>query len=484
MTAGARRVARGLAFLVGLGSVRAAYAQAGSQFLRDNRYAVEFFQGPLLAPIRVSGLGGAYVASAEGVEGAAVNAASPAVRDPHSHRWFDIDVNLSVALPGAFARTDFDNRGNRGGRVADFVNLNVGTTLQFGAAGGTVTGDLQQYSLTPEGSGGQPLTLRLGRFRVLGALSLARGQLSLGAGVRAVTLQILSGLTGGDIFAAAGGGPEIGALFLPTGRPFRLGATFRAPQFLTAVTSDRAEVLNNGVRSVSGFVVPERVLMPWETEFGVAYQLGPRPLNPGWINPNDHEREARERILSEREQRRSRTAARLATFPEALRGAETKLAERDEASETAREDERLRDLSVALREMRRARYENWPRERLLLLASALVTAPTGASERAISVSGFLDQKLEYVGRTLSVTPRFGLEGEPIFHWLKTRVGTYIEPSRYDFGTSRQHFTFGAEAKTIDFDGFGLLSPTTWRASFFVDVAPRYFNGGIGIGTWH
>src|SRR5262249_14668059 len=150
---GGRRAARPLparpallaiaAALASVGGARVASGQAAPAPpppIASNAYAIEILQGPLLAPIHVTGIGGAYVAVAEDTEGAAVNSASPAVRDPYSTSWFDYDVSLGASAPGAFVRSDFDNHGDFANlpshaRAGDFVDLNVGATLQFGELG-------------------------------------------------------------------------------------------------------------------------------------------------------------------------------------------------------------------------------------------------------------------------------------------------------------------------------------------------------------
>ena len=71
--------------------------------ITSNNYAIELYQGPVLAPIHVMGVAGAYVASAEGTEGGANNSAAPAVRDPFSTSWFDYDLGVGISFPGAFA---------------------------------------------------------------------------------------------------------------------------------------------------------------------------------------------------------------------------------------------------------------------------------------------------------------------------------------------------------------------------------------------
>ncbi len=54
-----------------------------------NDYALELFQGPLLAPGRITGLRGRPTATAQSLEGVYNNAAAPAVREPHSLDHFE-----------------------------------------------------------------------------------------------------------------------------------------------------------------------------------------------------------------------------------------------------------------------------------------------------------------------------------------------------------------------------------------------------------
>ena len=109
---------------------------------------------------------------------------------------------------------------------------------------------------------------------------------------------------------------------------------------------------------------------------------------------------------------------------------------------------------------------------------------TGASTNAVSLQGFLDQRVETVGKAITVTPRLGMEGEPLRDRLTLRVGTYVEPSRYEEGTPRQHFTFGGDVRLFPIDFWGLLPRANWKLGFVIDLAPRYENYGIGIGNWH
>jgi hypothetical protein len=455
--------------------------------VRNNDYSIELFQGPLLAPIHVMGVGGAYVASAEDVEGSAVNTAAPAVRNPYSSTWFDYDVTLGISFPGAFTNSDFDNHGDgawlppQHASAGNFLDLNFGGVLQFGGLGVSATADLQQYSLTT--AAGRPgLTMQLGRWKALGAYDVFGGQLAVGGGARIVTMQIVEN-GGGTLVTMTGAAPEVGVLWMPTLRPWRIGATARA-----AVTggsglfsTDHATVDASGVRMASDFVLPKQVVMPWEIELGFAYQVGPRPLNPGWENPHDQEAPLRhliERDRAERQREYDEQLARLSPEGRAERRAEQQA---EEKSLRAIEDDHLDEEGERLRRVRKARYANWPREKILLLASLTLTGP---SAHAISVEGFLDQRLETVGRVPTFTPRLGLEGEPLQNRMLLRVGTYLEPSRYDGATPRQHFTFGADVRLLPLDFWGLLPEADWKLGLFVDLAPRYTNWGLGVGNWH
>jgi hypothetical protein len=458
----------------------------GPTTIRSNDYAIEIYQGPILAPIHVTGVGGAYVASAEGTEGSAANAAAPAVRQPYSTTWFDYDLSAGLSLPGAFARTDFDNHGDFANlpnqpRAGDFLDLNVGATLQFGPLGVAGTGDLQQFTLTTTSPGTPSLSLQVGRWTVLGAYTFFDGQLAIGAGARILTLQINRN-AGSALLTMTGASPEAGALWMPTGAQWRVGGTLRGPVSGGAIgKGDVATDPLTGAKTAGSFVLPSQVDMPWEAEMGLAYQLGPRPLNPGWENPHDQEAYVRARIAEDRATRAAADAARVnGEPPEARADLAARLGE-EEKTRRAAEDRELATESERLHKIRKARYENWPRARILLLASVLFTGP---SDRAISVEGFLDQRAETVGRALNVAPRFGVESEPLRNRIVVRGGTYVEPSRYEGAAPRQHFTFGGDVRLFPVDFWGLFSDADWKVSVLLDIAPRYTNGGIGIGLWH
>lgn len=426
----------------------------------------------MLAPSRILGLGGAYAGVAEGVDGVASNVAAPGVRSAYSASHVDYDLTASVYFPGSFASTDFENRGAlpRGDASAsDFLYGNAGAMLQVGPLGAALTFDATSYTL--KSPSGNVVNVRVLRADALVAWAFFHYQLVAGVGVSGVTMNLASSIL--PLAPPSGIAPEAGLLLRLDGQPWRVGVSARAP-VSGGVSGDQA--------SESGKILPSSVVSPGQIEVGFALQLGPRPLNPGWTDPSSELAPLRERIQGQRDERRSKADAELQKTPEgpARESLRRRLDETERAIRRV-EDARIDAEEQRIREEAEARYGNWPRPKLLVVADAVVTAPVGD---AVAISSFLDQKLEPYGRSWTVSPRLGFEGEPFPDRFKLRFGTYLEPSLFDGGSARQHFTFGGDLKLFDWDLFGVLKRTTWQLSFATDLAPRYSNWGVSLGVWH
>lgn len=455
--------------------------------IRTNDYNVEVFQGPVLAPLRVTGLAGAYAAYAEGVDGIASNAAAPAVRFTHSVDSFDWDASFGIAFPATFRHTDFDNDGNTGFVYEDFVFYTLGAMFQWGPVGAGALGDTQRYQITPRSASynESSSTLNLRRIDATMGWALLDHQLMFGAGARAAWLDIrtsTASLNADSQVSMVGVAPQFGMLLRPDFQPWRLGLTYRAQVRGDVGDPNAGPIDPDGVRRAAGLAVPASIYVPWEILAGFALQLGPRPLNPRWINPDKQERSARSRVAATR---RSRASARDREL-EAIRDPRARqqraaLIETEEAYLRAEEDTMLERLEDQMREERRARFWNWPRQHILVVAEALVTGPT---PNAVSLESFLSQTEKRAGQAATVTPRLGIEAEPVVEHVKTRIGTYIEPSRFRGRTHRQHFTFGFDVRLFEFAGWGPLAPTHLRLSGMADLAPRYENFGASLGAWY
>ena len=478
-----------LLLLASLAAVRPARAQPV-----DNDYAIDLFQGPILAPIRVISMGGAYAGYAEGIAGFVANAASPAVRHPHSTGWWDADIDASISIPiPLFDNNDFDNSGDLDADYTNFIYLSGGTQLQAGPFGAGFFGDLQRYTLNFEPSG-EEAVVTVGRYHVLVGWGLLDNQLVFGAGPRALTLGLSTPDADLTLFGIS---PQIGVLVKPDWTPFRVGATYRHP-VSTSIAIGTGVTESGGVRRAGALVLPSRAELPWEIELGVAVQVGSRPLNPSWIDPDEHEAELRDAHLQRtRTRRRAVTRALSGLAPGDTREAlaaklafQEKVAAEREARRLERDLERLRD-------ERRARAQNWPRDALLMTFDLLVTGPV---ESAISLERFLAQgqtedpgacRAVASGREVNFSPRFGVEMEPIPRYVHTRFGSYYEPPRHHYvpdacndRVGRQHFTFGADVKLLTTTWFGLVPEVTYKLQGYGDLSARYQAFGAGFGVWY
>lgn len=470
------------------------------EVIRNNDYSLDFFQGPALAPIRVIGIGGAYAGVAEGIAGFVVNAASPALRSAGSGKWWEIDAGVSLSLPLVlFERADFDNSGRIDQAYTDFIYVNAGGLLQLGPFGAGFIAEGQRYTLV---SGGVVTDVNVLRAHVLAGWGFLDGQLIVGGGARIAGMLLQTPDTQLTMLGIA---PEFGLIVRPDWQSFRIGATFRMPVDAGELASPDTKQ-TAGVKRAGGLILPGHVVLPWELEVGIALQVGPRPLNPRWVNPHDQERVLLEQQESERRLREHAREAELAAISDpgerALRAEDHREARIREA-----EKDRLAFAKTAadLMKERAARYFNWPREHLLLTAEILVT---GDVPRGVGLEGFLGQQESLAketgadivgssGSEVNFSPRFGIETEPIPGLVHTRFGSYYEPRRIQTSTTtsaspeaitggvgRQHFTFGADLRVLTTTFWGLVPEVTYTLQASFDIAPRYESFSVGIGTWN
>jgi hypothetical protein len=457
--------------------------------IKTNNYAIDLTQGPVLASNRVIGLAGAFVAMADGVDGDSSNPASPAVRTTYSYSDVDYDLGAGIVFPGTLGHSgDFFNSGSKTQVVAGndlYVFLNGAFNLQIDRFGFGVTADLQQYSLRRSA---EPtvtsLTSQIMVNHFLLAYSFANDQLVVGTGARVVTLDVSTRATflssGMDTLNTHGSGVEFGFIWRPNGERVRLGGAFRSP--VSAVA--QGKVLYRG--TPDELYLPSHITLPWDLSFGTAVQLGSRPLNPPWVSPSEllaHKRRYLEWQARERE-RRTREAVRQARA-EGRDAAELEqvLKAQDEAEAALDRAELARAERDVDRELRRRSHE-LPRFHVLLMSSMLMT---GAVENGVGIEGFLKREWQRSGEQISVSPRLGLEIEPVPNWLQMRGGVYYEPTRFRSNEDggRTHATLGGSLRLLPWDVFGTFPEGNWFwLGGSVDAARDYLGWGIAFGVWH
>jgi hypothetical protein len=465
-------------------------ARANAQALKDNRYAIDVFQGPILAPSDVIGIAGAYAGYAEGIAGMVANAAAPAVREPYNVSWFSWDVSPSISIPfNVFGlRDDFDNSGAADHGYTDFIYGTLGALVQVGQLGFGANVEIQRYVVTPADRTTAPTDVVVGKYHALAAIRLLGDQLMIGAGARLATLSLTP--HGAETsLTMIGAGAEMGVLVRPDWRSFRIGATFRFPvhggELIGDTTTTRA-----GVRTSGGLVLPSDVVLPWELEVGAALQVGPRPLNPAWIDPHKHEATVRRKLAARRRARAQKRDEELRAIADpAAREARAKALDAEERAARERDDAEEAREAKRLEGERRTHATSWPREHVLLTLELLVTGPV---RDGVTLARFLGQNqatgdasvVGTAGASVNFSPRVGVETEPVPGWVHTRTGTYYEPARIGSRVGRQHFTFGADVRLFGTTLWGLIPSTTLKAQGCADLSPRYQSVSLGIGVWH
>jgi hypothetical protein len=464
------------------------------QPITTSSYSIDLYQGSVFAGNRVMGLGGAYVALAEDVDGDLQNPAAPAVRPFFSIEEFDYWLGLGLTFPARLSKIDFFNSGSetglRGSAADEPVFITPAVNLQWGTLGFGFTAELQNY----EFSGGtvdpasSPASLEAGlsTFHLQLANSFLDGQLVLGAGVRYVAMTLDAAPADGDtqtLFDTSGSGIELGAVWRPNLQPYRLGVAFRTaidtqPSFSKSLLpTDTGDIVvgSNGAT----LYLPERVSLPWDVNAGAAVQFGRRPLNPVSRTVEDIAERAtltfRLRQLDRDEERQSRLA--LAHTPSERLAIEAELA-REERLDSEQLD---RALDAARRALS-ASFAEVGRFYVLVSASVLVS---GRVQDAVGVESFLDQVVNRSGGAVVLSPRLGVESEVWENRLKTRAGAYLEPTRFATSDARLHNTFGIDLRLFRWNVFGLWPDDfMWQVGGSVDVAQRYLTWGVSIAGWY
>jgi hypothetical protein len=265
-----------------------------------------------------------------------------------------------------------------------------------------------------------------------------------------------------------------------------VGAAFRSSSTAETPSSSRRLLNGDNDDPEDDRFIPSRVTVPWDLNVGAALQLGQRPLNPPWINPRDLVDRVRRRV-DFRARERARGARKRLALGRSRGEDTTALSARlaaEEAHAAERDEEEIEIAKADVKRSIRRAYAVMPRPHVLITTS-LVT--TGVVEDGMGLEGFLDGKEQRSGRQVSLSPRLGLELEPILNWTKIRGGAYFEPTRFAANTSggRSHSTFGIDQKVLPWDVFGTFPEGNWfRLTGAVDLARDSLGWAVAIGVWH
>lgn len=461
--------------------------------IQTSAYSIDLYQGAVWAGSKVTSLGGSYVAVAYDVDGMLQNPATPAVRPFFSFDEFDYWLGLGLTFPSSFDGMDFFNSGTTGvlsARPDTLVYVTPAAILQFGAFGIGVSLEYQTYNLGEiEADDGAPRNLRASflQSHIQAAYSLFRGELVLGGGLRVLesdaSVSVNTFWDDTAPLSASGLGVEVGVLWQPHGRSFKLGFAYRSAVVAVARFSDSTFINEENdiilETSRGRYYLPSRVELPWDLNFGLSYAFGETTPNRPWRSSDDVMRselldlERRRLALLVERDRSIATAENLAKRQELITHYALALADLDELAAQIRRIGYYR-LQTELAQSSRA---------VALVSASLLVS--GRVEDAVGIESFLTQVVNRSGQVPVYSPRLGSEIEPFADWLRVRAGAYLEPTRFASSSPRAHYTGGLDIPVGVWNVFGLWPDDyRWRLTGSIDIARDFSTIGVSIGGWY
>jgi hypothetical protein len=347
-----------------------------------------FNPGSLLGAARVVALGGAYVGLAEGASGFPTNLAALAHRSPSLEKDWDLGVTLSwLDLPFTGGRKrDLDNDG-RPDESEDNRQLLAGLLLQYKrfGLGFALRNSAVSYCATVACAGdAERIRVSLTQSVLAGAVAFGQDDFILALGLYAAQASFRLS-SGGEDIRYGDTGVEVGMLYRPHGRAWRLGLTVR-PEVIADLRGDASEAPVLAGRPLFGAVAAPAVL-----SLGATWRFGEGAERYNRLSPA-----ARRQLLVEGDA-----------------------------------------LPVPAEEPLGAPAGRW-------LLSAQVDLISGV-DNAVPVRSFASTaEPDRVGRTAEFAPRVGVEHDTVPGMIRLRAGVYAEPSPFDGRPARPHVTGGFE----------------------------------------
>jgi hypothetical protein len=260
--------------LIAIGLLAAVAAPVRAQTSESG--TVDAVRGTIQGSTRYIGLGGAFVAIADDIEGVPINPASAAVRLPYSWKAFGfafgVDVSVSTWLP----KNDLYNApDSEGSSESGSLFGSLGFLFNYRHAGFGLTAQAANNEVSQGAQGvSSKLSANFGLMHTVAAYGFLDGQLQLGAGLRIVGFSFDGSEKRTPL--TAGVGAVAGVILKPKGRQFRIGVDFQ-------------QAIDAKVSSMSG-APPVNVEVPWTAALGFAYQFGTRKLNPSFVTVDERAR--------------------------------------------------------------------------------------------------------------------------------------------------------------------------------------------------
>lgn len=229
--------------------------------ISDRNFALDTYDGVAIGSVRIIGMGGAAIATAEGSSGTLLNVAAPAVRSATSRGWWDWDFHLDAVT--TTAASDPNNSGFSD--VGGTSTVTGGLAGVFGNWGIAVVGTT--FLNSGRNAGSDQLDIALHRVKLAVARTFANEAYTVGVAVRGGMFDVATAM-GEPLFRLTGFGIEAGGLWRPFRQDLRIGASAALPVSGTDVISGGCDPLD-----CAGYILPKQVGVPWRLGVGAAYRL-------------------------------------------------------------------------------------------------------------------------------------------------------------------------------------------------------------------
>lgn len=261
-------LAGGLVLFVLLITPTSSPAQTGAYPPVTNRsFNIDLFEQPALGSPRLIAMSGAINSVAEGAAGLYTNPGSAAVRPETTSEKFAWNIYFNTYVP--VDGQDSNNNGQSVTSVHRSLLGAAGLLLQYGKWGLSIDGGYTAHEIAPQAGGG------LGMRSLIAHISLARtffdGELAAGLGILGGALNVYTLDIGQTLFTRAGGSGEVGAVWKPRERDYRVALSFGGPIYTGAI--DYGCDPNN----CAGYILPSGAIVPWMTTVEALGGLVPLP---------------------------------------------------------------------------------------------------------------------------------------------------------------------------------------------------------------
>jgi hypothetical protein len=244
-----------LGLLVAVVAARPAAAQSypdGASF--------DLYNGAAIGNVRIIGMGGTAVATAQGSAGTLANPASAAVRSTTSKGSWDWDYHVDWL---SSAGSDIDNNGQANDDRFGSSEYSIGLAAMLDGFGVAVVGTVQSTDLT--GDSGSALEASVSTTKLAIAKELLDETWTVGAAMRIGGFSLRE-LDGRSLATNEGAGLEVGGLWRPSRADWRVGATVAFP------ISGRDLQTDCDPANCDGYSLPDGVAVPWQLAGGVAFR--------------------------------------------------------------------------------------------------------------------------------------------------------------------------------------------------------------------